>query len=79
LPELEGALEPLFMPVVGALPGWFFMAVPRSPVVLPSIESPVRRLYGKKNAVLHVVISSQIASSKLGSFLQIDVAGVRMR
>jgi hypothetical protein len=29
------------MPVVGEFPGRFFMSVPRSPVVLPSIESPV--------------------------------------
>jgi hypothetical protein len=44
LPELEGALEPLDMPVVPgamALPGWFFMAGPALSVVRPSIESPV--------------------------------------
>jgi hypothetical protein len=44
LPELDGALDPRFMPVVPdfmPLPAWFFIAVPRSPVVLPSIDLPV--------------------------------------
>ena len=41
LPELDGALEPVPIPVVGELAGLFFMSVPRSPVVLPSIELPV--------------------------------------